>query len=126
MPVPAAAFKPWSGGAAGVVVADLGKLGVTTAALGGMETGNNTMTFGSCQHDKAELFYGGKAMVLARYPNVAPDGSWRFLYGDLPAGEGGGTCPSRHSHHSRPVRLSSAGPNESLASLQEPPVRQGS
>jgi hypothetical protein len=85
--VPAAAFKPFAGGAAaGVMSANLGQLGITPAMLGGMETGEGSMDFGECQHDKAELFFGGKAMVLARFPNQAPDGSWRFLYADLPPG----------------------------------------
>ena len=85
--VPAAAFKPSSaGGATGVMSASLALLGITPAMLGGMETGEGSMDFGECQHDKAELFFGGEAMVLARYPNTAADGSWRFLYADVPAG----------------------------------------
>eukprot|EP01050_Picozoa_sp_SAG11_P002562 SAG11_NODE_131_length_15487_cov_5.744996_8_plen_539_part_00 len=85
--VPASAFKPSAaGGAAGVMSASLAPLGITPAMLGGMETGEGSMDFGECQHDKAELFFGGEAMVLARYPNQASDGSWRFLHADLPAG----------------------------------------
>ncbi len=85
--VPASAFKPSAaGGAAGVMSARLAPLGITAAMLGGMETGEGSMDFGECQHDKAELFFGGEAMVLARYPKAAADGSWRFLYADVPAG----------------------------------------
>ena len=79
--IPPSAFQKWSGGAAGTYMADLGALGITTAMLGGMQY-PGSMSFGSCQHDKAGLFYGGEAMTLARYPNIAADGSWKFLYAD--------------------------------------------
>lgn len=97
--VPASAFKPSAAGAAGVMSASLAPLGITPAMLGGMETGEGSMDFGECQHDKAELFFGGEAMVLARYPNQAADGSWRFLYADVPAGatcEAGALCPPNY------------------------------
>jgi hypothetical protein len=90
VPVPASAFKPWKGK---VVKADLGKLGITAAELGSMKypVSEGTMNFGSCQHDKAELFWGGEAMTLARYPNKAADGSWRFLYADVAGAFGPGS-----------------------------------
>ena len=101
LPVPASAFQPWSGGAAGVLRADLAPLGITAPMLGGMQipTSEGSMNFGSCQHDKAELFWGGEAMTLARFPNKAADGTWRFLHADLagvfgpgsPGGASGGS-----------------------------------
>jgi hypothetical protein len=66
------------------------------------------MDFGECQHDKAELFFGGEAMVLARYPNLADDGSWRFLYADLPAGA---TCQAGATCHPNYWFLMKLGPN---------------
>jgi hypothetical protein len=99
--LPPAAFKAW--GSAGVLRAELGPLGISKAMLGGMQfpTAEGSMSFGSCQHDKAELFWGGEAQTLARYPNKAPDGTWKFLhafeagkFGPGPAGGGttdGGT-----------------------------------
>lgn len=91
--VPASAFKPWRTDRKNIVVADLAALGITTGDLGSMQypTTEGNMNFGSCQHDKAELFFGGKAMTLARYPNVAADGSWRFLYADEAAQFGSGS-----------------------------------
>ena len=85
VPVPASAFKPWTKGSVpGIVVADLAPLGITAAHLGSMRypVSEGSMGFGSCQHDKAELFFGGEAQTLARFPNKAADGSWRFLYAE--------------------------------------------
>eukprot|EP01048_Picozoa_sp_COSAG05_P030017 COSAG05_NODE_10196_length_578_cov_0.970772_1_plen_159_part_01 len=42
--VPSSAFKPWAGGPAGVMSAELGPLGITAAMLGGMETGVGSMS----------------------------------------------------------------------------------
>ena len=90
--IPASAFKPWPD-RKGVVAADLAALGITADDLGSMQypTSEGNMNFGSCQHDKAELFFGGDAMTLARYPNLAADGSWRFLYADRAAEFGPGS-----------------------------------
>lgn len=96
VPIPPAAFKAWDGGTAGVLVAELGPLGITKGMLGGMQY-DGSMSFGSCQHDKAELFWGGEAMTLARYPNKAADGSWRFLYADE-AGVFGAASPGQGSN----------------------------
>lgn len=83
LPVPAAAFKPYSGAAvAGVLKAELAPLGVTAEMLGSMQTAPMTCV-GSCQHDKSDLFLGEKAMTLARFPNKAEDGTWRYLQADL-------------------------------------------
>lgn len=85
VPIPAASFKPWNGGQAGILRADLAPLGIPAAALGGMQIppSEGTMTFGDCQHDKAELFYRGSWMLLARYPNVLRSGTWQFLHADV-------------------------------------------
>eukprot|EP01052_Picozoa_sp_SAG31_P016628 SAG31_NODE_1107_length_9877_cov_4.000102_12_plen_447_part_00 len=90
-PIPPSAFKRWGGGS-GLLRADLAPLGFTKSDLGGMQypASDGTMSFGSCQHDKAELFWGGDAMTLARFPNKAADGTWQFLHADL-AGTPGGT-----------------------------------
>ena len=36
-------------------------------------------TMGRCTSRQAELFYGGKPMTIARYPNRAPSGDFRWL-----------------------------------------------
>jgi hypothetical protein len=91
--IPASTFKPWRADRKGIVVADLAVLGITSVDLGSMQypTSEGNMNFGSCQHDKSELFFGGDAMTLARYPNLAADGSWRFLYADRAAEFGPGS-----------------------------------
>jgi hypothetical protein len=50
--------------------------------LGSMETASMSCV-GDYQHDKAALYLDGEAMTLARYPNKAADGTWRFLKADL-------------------------------------------
>lgn len=60
--VPSAAFKPWSA-RQNVVVANLTALGMSSF---GAITGGDLE---DCQNHKAELFYGGKPMALARWPN---------------------------------------------------------
>lgn len=42
---------------------------------GAMQTGG----LGDCQHDKLELFYQQRSMVLARYPNILPNGTWAYV-----------------------------------------------
>jgi hypothetical protein len=81
--LPGSAFAPWSGGAPGVLRADLSTLGLSSAMLGGMRTPAGTMKcVGDCQHDKSELYLGGVTMTLARYPNKDPGGGWHFLKAD--------------------------------------------
>lgn len=83
--LPGKAFKPWSGGSPGVLQADLSKFGITAEMLGGMRTDSMTCV-GDCQHNKSDLFLGGQGMTLARYPNKAADGAWRFLFAELGGG----------------------------------------
>jgi hypothetical protein len=80
MPLPGSAFKPWIGHG-GVLQANLSALGITAEMLGSMRTAAMSCV-GDCQHDKAELYLNGKAMTLARFPNKAADGTWRFLKAD--------------------------------------------
>ena len=92
LPVPRSAFKPQTSGPPGVLKADLSALGVTVDMLGSMETAQMTCV-GSCQHDKADLYLNNKPMTLARFPNKAEDGSWRFLKADV-AGKFGRNTPN--------------------------------
>ena len=66
--VPASAFRPWAP-RPGVVVANLSALGMT--AFGKITNGD----LEDCQNHKAELFFGGKPMQLARWPNNLPNSS---------------------------------------------------
>lgn len=60
--VPMSAFGPWAP-RPGVLVANLTALGMTSF---GAITGGDLE---DCQNHKAELFFGGKPMQLARWPN---------------------------------------------------------
>ena len=76
--VPKSAWTAWAGHPH-VLTADLAALGLSDfGALpksGGQIDSCNQLSGG-----KMQLFHNASAMVLARYPNVAPDGDWRFLY----------------------------------------------
>ena len=85
--IPGSAFAPWDGPHEGVLRADLSALGVTRDVLGSMRT-DSMRCVGDCQHDKSELFLGGAAMTLARFPNKNAAGGWEYLKADL-AGEFG-------------------------------------
>ena len=49
-----------------IVQLDLGAAGLASWGLGTLTSG----ALGVCTNDRAELFFGGAAMTLARYPNV--------------------------------------------------------
>ena len=66
MAIPSAAFRPWPA-RPGVVVANLTKLGMRNF---GDITGGDLQ---DCQNQKAELFYDGAPMALARWPNNPRD-----------------------------------------------------
>ena len=66
--VPSSAFRPWAP-RPGVFVANLSALGMT--AFGNITNGD----LEDCQNHKAELFFGGKPMQLARWPNNLPNSS---------------------------------------------------
>ena len=66
--VPSSAFAPWAP-RPGVLVANLSALGMTSF---GAITGGDLE---DCQNHKAELFFGGKPMQLARWPNNPPSSS---------------------------------------------------
>jgi hypothetical protein len=76
--VPASAWAPAPApAAAGTLVADLGAAGLDVAkfGFGALSAGG----LGSCTDTAMEFFYAGQPQVLARYPNVNPDGSWPWL-----------------------------------------------
>ena len=60
---------------------DLLALGAEKSWFGGFlqpdNPGGNTM--GRCTSHQAELFFGGNAMTLARYPNKSPEGKTQWL-----------------------------------------------
>jgi len=60
---------------------DLMALGADEAWFGGFLQPDNPggHTMGRCTSHQAELFFGGKPMTLARYPNKAPDGNNMWL-----------------------------------------------
>jgi len=70
--VPKASFKPWSGGAKGALVADIaGAPDTGTMVSGGLK---------DCQHNMSAVYLDGASPYLARWPNVWPNGTWRFEY----------------------------------------------
>ena len=74
--VPPSAWKP-TPGKPGVFQADLGANGLDVAryGYGGLASGG----LGSCTENSIELFYNSSAAVLARYPNILPNGTWQWL-----------------------------------------------
>lgn len=75
--VPASAFKPYNGTApnqAGLplVQADLDALG-----FGGQYGELKSGGLGACTNYKMNVYFNGKPLVLARYPNIAADGQWQ-------------------------------------------------
>lgn len=77
MDVPASAWKPWSGGAQGVVVANLtAALGLTPTEFSSIVGGGG---LGSCNNNRMQLYVGTSPMTLARYPNVnLTSGYWQW------------------------------------------------
>ena len=78
--VPAAAWAPApasSPAAPGTLVADLGPAGLNVArfGLGALGAGG----LGSCTDTAMELFADGVPQWLARYPNIAEDGTWEWI-----------------------------------------------
>lgn len=70
--VPQSAFKPWADGPAGSLVADL-------AALDAPDTG--TIVSGDlkdCQHNMSGVTLDDKPLLLSRWPNALPNGTWQF------------------------------------------------
>ena len=77
--IPKAAWKPAAGMAAGVLMADLKSLGLTD--YGSLpHSGGQIDSCDQLASQKMQLFHNSKAQVLARYPNLAPNGDWMFLY----------------------------------------------
>jgi hypothetical protein len=76
--VPASAWAPAPAPAvAGTLVADLSAGGLDVARFGFGALGSGGL--GSCTDTAMELFYNLQPQVLARYPNINPDGSWQWL-----------------------------------------------
>ena len=78
--VPPAAWAPAPAGcpaAPGTLVADLGASGLNVArfGFGALASGG----LGSCVDTAMELFVDGVPQWLARYPNIAPDGTWEWI-----------------------------------------------
>ena len=77
--IPATLFKPWSKGSrsdssATIYEADLKAVGITLADLGELVP----MGLNACNHSKLELYYKGKTMTLARWPNSLPNSRLQF------------------------------------------------
>ena len=62
-PLDPSAWVPFKGP---IVQLDLAAAGLASWGLGALTSGG----LGQCTNDRAELFFGGAAMTLARYPNV--------------------------------------------------------
>ena len=76
--VPASKWSAW-GNHPHILTADLSALGLSNfgelPSAGGQIDACNALSGG-----KMQLFHEQKAMVLARYPNLAADGDWKFLH----------------------------------------------
>ena len=83
--IPGSEFKPWSE-RPGVFTADLRSLGVER--YGNLSTEDSGTGNLGCTHDRVGLYFRREAMVLARYPNIEPDGVWNYSWVDQP-GSGG-------------------------------------
>ena len=70
VPIPPTLWQVWRGP---ILSLDLRAAGFAYG-LGDMRTGG----LGTCSNDKVELFFGGVPQVLARYPNILPNGTWAF------------------------------------------------
>ena len=83
-PIPASAFAPWRGGPAGAMAVNLTALGVTE--LGCLVHGGGDQDQDVDGNGIAELFYRDQPAVLARWPNLYPNGSnhWAYTAGGWP------------------------------------------
>ena len=80
VPVPASAWAPAPPSAPvarGTLVADLSAAGLNVARLGFGALGAGGL--GTCADTAMELFVDGAAQVLARYPNISPEGVWQWI-----------------------------------------------
>ena len=79
--VPGHAFKPWAE-RPGVWKVDLRTLGITRYGnLSTNDSGAGNLGCAQCMY-RARLFYRLETMTLARYPNAAADGTWRYSFID--------------------------------------------
>lgn len=79
--IPRSAFKPWPE-RPGVLTADLHSLGVKH--YGNLSTSDSGTGNLGCTHDRVGLYFQREAMVLARFPNIEPDGVWKYSWVDQP------------------------------------------
>lgn len=78
--VPPSAWSPAPAGcpaAAGTMVVDLSSTGIDVARFGFGALGSGGL--GTCADTAMELFVDGAPQILARYPNIAPDGTWQWI-----------------------------------------------
>lgn len=74
--IPASLWTPYQGDAFQANLADpslpfdVASFGVGHITAGGL---------GTCADDQLEVFFNNQAMLLARFPNLLPNGSWSFL-----------------------------------------------
>jgi hypothetical protein len=73
--IPGASFKSWAGHP-NLYTADLRALGVS--AYGNLSTEDSGTGNLGCTHDRVGLYFRHEAMVLARFPNIEPDGVWNY------------------------------------------------
>lgn len=83
--IPGTAFEPWPE-RPGVLMVDLRSLGVES--YGNLSTNDSGTGSLGCTHDRVGLYFQREAMVLARFPNIEPDGVWNYSWVDQP-GSGG-------------------------------------
>eukprot|EP01050_Picozoa_sp_SAG11_P013716 SAG11_NODE_1622_length_4561_cov_2.741820_1_plen_1115_part_00 len=95
LPIPAAAFKPWPAGPAGALAVNLTALGISD--LGCLAGGGGDKDQHTDSNGISELFWQSEPAVLARWPNLYPNGSnhWAYTAGGAPANCSCGkpTCP---------------------------------
>ena len=82
--IPVEAFSP-VGGDSPLLRANLFEYGLSAEDLGVMVNGGSVS---GCQHDKTDLLFGGERQTLARWPNVAANGTWQFANIDAVTSEG--------------------------------------
>lgn len=88
--IPAEAWVPamelsgaWKVNLTALGATELGNMSVPwegAAPTDGLDTSGDTGVEWKDRTDKAELFYDSRPMVLARWPNIAPNGSWVWAH----------------------------------------------
>jgi len=71
--IPSNSFSPVQPGS-NILSTDLKKFGITS--YGELASGG----LGECRQNQAEVFFNSQPLTIARYPNIAADGIWQFIF----------------------------------------------